>query len=128
MTLDGLSHIVTTDIGRDLSNDLIGMLNHSRPRIRKRAVLTIYKVFIKYPEILPQCLPRLQEKLHDPDGGVVSATVNVLCELARRNPQDYLDLAPHLFEILTTSSNNWMLIKVIKLVRYLGFLFFIFRN
>ena len=49
--------------------------------------------------------------------GVVAATVNVLCELARRNPKDYLSLAPQLFHLLTSSSNNWMLIKIIKLVR-----------
>lgn len=49
--------------------------------------------------------------------GVVAATVNVLCELARKNPPDYLPLAPQLFHLLTTSSNNWMLIKIIKLVR-----------
>ena len=49
--------------------------------------------------------------------GVVSTTVAVLCELARRNPQDYLPLAPQLFDLLTNSSNNWMLIKLIKLVR-----------
>ncbi|KAF8330859.1 adaptin N terminal region-domain-containing protein [Cantharellus anzutake] len=115
VALDGLSHIATTDIGRDVSNDLIGMLNHSRPRIRKRAVLAVYKVSIKYPEILVHGIPRLQEKLHDPDDGVVSATANVLCELAGRRPHDYLALAPHLFEILTASSNNWMLIKIIKL-------------
>jgi len=49
--------------------------------------------------------------------GVVSTAVSVLCELARRNPQNYLPLAPQLFELLTNSSNNWMLIKLIKLVR-----------
>lgn len=48
--------------------------------------------------------------------GVVSATVNVLCELVRREPQEFLNLAPQLFHLLTTSSNNWMLIKIIKLV------------
>lgn len=47
--------------------------------------------------------------------GVVAASVNVICELARRNPRDYLPLAPQLFHLLTTSSNNWMLIKIIKL-------------
>ena len=52
---------------------------------------------------------------------VVAATVNVLCELARRNPKDYLSLAPQLFHLLTSSSNNWMLIKIIKLVRAFGF-------
>ena len=49
--------------------------------------------------------------------GVVAATVNVLCELVRRDPKEYLTLAPRLFHLLTTSSNNWMLIKIIKIVR-----------
>lgn len=49
--------------------------------------------------------------------GVIAATVNVLCELARHDPKEYLSLAPQLFHLLTTSSNNWMLIKIIKLVR-----------
>lgn len=48
---------------------------------------------------------------------VVSAVVSVVCELARKNPKNYLSLAPQLFKILTTSSNNWMLIKIIKLVK-----------
>ena len=53
----------------------------------------------------------------NPQAGVVAAAVNVLCELARKNPADYLSLAPQLFHLLTTSTNNWMLIKLIKLVR-----------
>lgn len=53
-----------------------------------------------------------------PCSGVVAATVNVLCELVHQNPRDYLPLAPQLFHLLTTSSNNWMLIKIIKLVRH----------
>lgn len=48
--------------------------------------------------------------------GVVAATINVLCEMVRREPSGYLSLAPQLFRLMTTSSNNWMLIKLIKLV------------
>ncbi|OCH95738.1 Adaptor protein complex AP-3 delta subunit, partial [Obba rivulosa] len=115
VALNGLSHIVTPDLGRDLSQEITAMLNHSRAHIRKRAVLALFKVFIRYPEAIPQGMPRLREKLEDPDPGVVAATVNVLCELVYRSPQDYLSLAPQLFHLLTTSSNNWMLIKIIKL-------------
>ncbi|KAI0778814.1 Ap3d1 protein [Trametes elegans] len=115
IALNGLSHIVTPELGRDLAPELIAMLNHSRPHIRKRAVLALYKAIIKYPDILPQCMSRLRDKLDDPDDGVVAATVNVICELVHRNPRDYLPLAPQLFHLLTTSSNNWMLIKIIKL-------------
>ncbi|KAF8079147.1 adaptin N terminal region-domain-containing protein [Lyophyllum atratum] len=115
VTLNGVSHIVTSDLARDLSPELIAMLNHSRPHIRKRAILALYKVLIKYPETSKNARTRLEEKLEDPDPGVVAATVNILCELARHNPKDYLSLAPQLFHLLTTSSNNWMLIKIIKL-------------
>lgn len=115
VTLNGVSSIMTADLARDLSPELVGMLNHSRPHIRKRAVAAMYRVFQKYPDALHHGIGRLQEKLEDSDPAVVCATVNVLCELARRNPQDYLPLAPQLFHLLTTSSNNWMLIKIVKL-------------
>ncbi|KAF7307227.1 AP-3 complex subunit delta [Mycena indigotica] len=115
VTLNGLSHIVTPDLGRDLSSELMTMLTHSRAHIRKRAILALYKVMDTYPEALAPGVARLREKLDDPDPGVVASTVNVLCELARKRPEDYLILAPQLFHLLQTSSNNWMLIKIIKL-------------
>ncbi|TRM61606.1 adaptin N terminal region-domain-containing protein [Schizophyllum amplum] len=115
VTLNGVSHIATPELSRDLSPELTAMLTHSRPQIRKRAVLTMYKVLQQYPPAAQAALPRLKDRLEDPDSGVVAATVNVLCELARQRPADYLNLAPQLFHLLTTSSNNWMLIKIIKL-------------
>ncbi len=48
--------------------------------------------------------------------GVQSAAVSVICELARKNPHNYLSLAPTFFKLMTSSTNNWMLIKIIKLV------------
>ncbi|KAF9532121.1 Ap3d1 protein [Crepidotus variabilis] len=115
VTLDGLSHIVTTELARDLSPELIAMLNHSRPQIRKRAILALYKLVLKNPDTLQHARVRLEDKLEDPDPAVVAATVNIICELARQNPKEFLSLAPQLFHLLTTSSNNWMLIKIIKL-------------
>jgi AP-3 complex subunit delta-1 len=43
------------------------MMNHSRPYIRKRVILTLYKVFLKYPEALRIAFPKLRERLEDPD-------------------------------------------------------------
>jgi hypothetical protein len=102
----------------------------------------MFKIFEQYPEALRTGFTRLRDRLEDDDPGtqfrlrplylffnshfnvvlvdpgVVSATVNVITELSRKsNPRNYLPLAPQLFELLTTSSNNWMLIKIIKLVR-----------
>ncbi|PAV90505.1 hypothetical protein WR25_27155 [Diploscapter pachys] len=115
VALGGLSCFVTPDLARDLASDIVNLLSSSRPYIRKRAILMLYKVFLKYPEALRPTFPRLKEKLEDSDPGVQSAAVNVICELARKNPKNYLTLAPIFFKLMTTSSNNWMLIKIIKL-------------
>jgi len=115
ISLNGLSHTISPDLARDLSHDVVTMLNHSKSHIRKRAVIAIYKALVKYPEATPFALTRLKERLEDQDPGVVAATINVLCEMVRRQPTDYLSLAPQLFRLMTTSSNNWMLIKLIKL-------------
>lgn len=52
----------------------------------------------------------------DEDPSVTAAIVNVVCELGWRRPSDFLPLAPRLFELLVEGGNNWMAIKLIKLV------------
>lgn len=48
---------------------LCPQMSHTKPYIRKKAVLIMYKVFLKYPESLRPAFPRLKEKLEDPDPG-----------------------------------------------------------
>lgn len=101
-------------------------MSSTKPYLRMKAVLMMYKVFLRYPEALRPAFPKLKEKLEDPDPSVQSAAVNVICELARKNPKNYLSLAPIFFKLMTTSTNNWMLIKIIKLVSggaFFGFFF-----
>jgi AP-3 complex subunit delta-1 len=116
LAINGLSHIVSPSLAADLAPDLVSKLTHSSPHVRKKAIPVLYKCFLQSPELLRTCWPRLRECLNDEDSSVVSATVNVVCELARRNPKNYLPLAPQLFKLLTDGGNNWMTIKLIKLV------------
>lgn len=51
------------------------------------------------------------------DSSVTAAVINVVCELGWRRPKDFLPLAPRLFDLLVDGGNNWMAIKIIKLVR-----------
>ena len=88
----------------------------SKPYVRKKAVLVLYSIFKKFPRALPLSFNRLKEKLNDEDPGVQNAAVNVICELARKNPKNYLGLLPQLCDLLNNSNNNWMLIKLVKLV------------
>ena len=73
-------------------------------------------MFLRYPQGLPRTYERLWAKLQDAELSVISCAVNVFCELSRKKPSNYLKLAPLLFNLLTTTSNNWMLIKVAKLM------------
>jgi AP-3 complex subunit delta-1 len=115
VALSGLSCFITPEIALNLSNDILTLMTSSKPYIRKKAVLLMYKIFLKYPDALRPSFPRLKEKLDDPDPSVQAAAVNVICELARKNPKNYLSLAPIFFKLMTSSSNNWVLIKIIKL-------------
>lgn len=119
LPLTALPHLLSSSpsLSHTLHADLLHLLTHSSPRIRKRAVLCLLPCWEAFPDGLREGFPRLRDKLQDEDQGVVGATVGVVMELARRQGgRNYLPLAPELFAILTGSSNNWMLIKVVKLV------------
>ncbi|KAG5186742.1 Clathrin/coatomer adaptor, adaptin-like protein [Tribonema minus] len=116
LAINCLANIATPDLSRDLLGDVSALLTHQRSYVRKKALLVMYKLFINYPQGLRLCFDRIRDRLDDTDSGVVSCAVNIICELADKNPRNYLALAPRFFRLLTTSSNNWMLIKVVKLL------------
>lgn len=69
VTLDGFSQIVNADLARDLGPDVVKMLTHSRAHIRKRAIVALYGVLTKHPDLTATALPRLRERLEDTDPG-----------------------------------------------------------
>lgn len=113
--MSGLSCFVSNEIGRELFNDVHKLLSSTKPYLRKKAVLLMYKILTVFPDTLSEVLPKLEDKLEDPDQGVQSSVINVICELARRNPDDFIHLEGTLYKLMENSSNNWMLIKIIKL-------------
>ncbi|KAJ2829225.1 AP-3 complex subunit delta, partial [Coemansia furcata] len=115
VALDGLAQVATPELATDLFDDVAAVLGHSRPFIRKKALVCLYRLVLKHPEGLHALAPQLRERLDDPDPSVVSSAVSVICELARTNPHNYLPLAPKLYQLMNSSTNNWMLIKIVKL-------------
>ncbi|KAI1319884.1 adaptin N terminal region-domain-containing protein [Xylariaceae sp. FL0255] len=112
-----LPHVITPSLALSVLPDLLPRLSHSNPAIRKKAIVTLYRLALVYPETLRAAWPKIKEKLMDrnEDPSVTAAIVNVVCELGWRRPHDFLPLAPRLFELLVDSGNNWMAIKLIKL-------------
>lgn len=98
--------------------DVLSRISHSHAAVRKKAVVCLYRLSLVYPESLKLAWPKLKDRLMDDeeDGSVTTAVINVVCELGWRRPHDFLPLAPRFFELLVDSGNNWMAIKIIKLV------------
>lgn len=112
-----IPHVVNPSMANSLLTDLLPRLSHSSPAVRKKTIVTLYRLALVYPETLRPAWPKIKDRLLDEneDPSVTAAIVNVVCELGWRRPHDFLSLAPRLFELLTSGNNNWMAIKVIKL-------------
>lgn len=117
LPLATIPHVINTSMANSLLTDLLPRLSHSLPAIRKKTIVTLYRLALVYPETLRPAWPKIKERLLDEneDSSVTAAIVNVVCELGWRRPHDFLPLAPRLFELLTSGTNNWMAIKIIKL-------------
>ncbi len=116
LAVNCISNIVTEELAKDLLPEITHLTKHSQPYLRKKAILCLFKAFIKYPQGLRLTFEHIEKSLQDSDSSVVSCAVNVITELSDKNPRNYLHLAPAFFDLLTNSSNNWMLIKVVKLL------------
>lgn len=117
LPLQAIPHVISPSMANSLLSDLLPRLTHSNPSIRKKTIVTLYRLALVYPETLRPAWPKIKDRLQDEneDPSVTSAVINVVCELGWRRPQDFLPLAPRLFELLVDSNNNWMGIKIIKL-------------
>jgi len=116
LAINCLSNIATPELAREMLPDLTGLMRHQNEYVRKKAVLCMFKLFMKYPQGLRLTFDKIKGLLSDSSPAVVSCAVNVITELADKNPRNYLVMAPYFFQLLTGSTNNWMLIKVVKLL------------
>ena len=120
LSLITIPHIITPSLALSILSDLLPRLSHSSPNIRKKTVVTLYRLALVYPEALRPAWPKMEEMLMDDvqDPSVTAATINMICELSWRRPEDILPFAPRLFDLLVSGGNNWMAIKIIKLVSW----------
>ncbi|KAK6249676.1 Clathrin/coatomer adaptor [Theobroma cacao] len=120
LSLQCLSRIANVDLARDLTPEIFTLLSSNKLYVRKRAVAVVLRVFEKYPDSVRVCFKRLVENLENYDPQILSAVVGVFCELACKDPRSYLPLAPEFYKILVDSKNNWVLIKVLKILAKLA--------
>ncbi|KAG7599853.1 Armadillo-type fold [Arabidopsis suecica] len=115
LALECLSRIGTHDLARDLTPEVFTLLGSSKSFVKKKAIGVVLRVFEKYHDAVKVCFKRLVENLESSDPQILSAVVGVFCELATKDPQSCLPLAPEFYKVLVDSRNNWVLIKVLKI-------------
>lgn len=120
LALSGIATVVTPNLARDINDDVMIKLNHSRPYIRKKAILCMYKVFLQYPDSLRMNVDKVISMVDDDDFSVVTATVNVICEISKTSPRLFLDYLPKFFQVLEETRNNWLIIRFLKLFQSLS--------
>ncbi|KAH8056117.1 hypothetical protein JL721_10081 [Aureococcus anophagefferens] len=65
LAVNCLANIVTKDLARDLLQDSVLLMSHSKPYVRKKAVSSMFKLFVKYPQGLRLTFEKLKERLAD---------------------------------------------------------------
>ncbi len=120
LPLIAIPHVISPSMANSLLSDLLPRVTHTHAAVRKKTIATLYRLALVYPETLRPAWPKIKDRLLDDteDSSVTAAVINVVCELGWRRPQDFLPLAPRLFELLVGSTNNWMAIKIVKLVTF----------
>lgn len=83
-------------------------MTSTRPYLRKKAVLIMYKVFLQFPEALRPAFPRLKEKLEDPDTGYMLLLIQgrTLCKILLFYPMLMRGLLMFPFSSLLPSNDH----------------------
>eukprot|EP00792_Barthelona_sp_PAP020_P007529 TRINITY_DN3149_c2_g1_i1.p1 TRINITY_DN3149_c2_g1~~TRINITY_DN3149_c2_g1_i1.p1 ORF type:complete len:806 (+),score=111.62 TRINITY_DN3149_c2_g1_i1:27-2444(+) len=122
VALSSLAIIANDSVASYLLEDIIAQVRSAPVPIRRKAILTLYRLLLQYPTGLSTAFPAIQEALEHEDCSVVMCAVNVIAELVQYSPANYISTVPTLYRLLTDPSNHekpHMLIKILKIFKYM---------
>ncbi|XBW34968.1 hypothetical protein QEN19_000533 [Hanseniaspora menglaensis] len=121
ISMSGVSSIVTTNLARDISEDLFKMTRHGDPYIRKKTTAALGKLFLQYPEALRDGIEEFFQLLQDPNDSVVLVSLGVIYEVCRINPSPFMKYMPFFYDMFADIENKvWMTITLLKIFTILA--------
>ena len=60
IALNALANVVTPDLARDLAPDIVSLLSHSKPYVKKKAIMVLYRIFVEFPDALRPAFAKLK--------------------------------------------------------------------
>jgi AP-3 complex subunit delta len=116
ISLNCLSRVCSEELASMLYKELLPLYTATKTLIRRKVCIVTYKMFLHYPDGIPELLPYLSDRLKDSKTGVQISAVTSIHEISRLNPRLFLVTIPSLFELFSHTKSNWLIIKLIKLV------------
>eukprot|EP01088_Endostelium_zonatum_P015138 TRINITY_DN3590_c1_g1_i2.p1 TRINITY_DN3590_c1_g1~~TRINITY_DN3590_c1_g1_i2.p1 ORF type:complete len:932 (+),score=317.67 TRINITY_DN3590_c1_g1_i2:115-2910(+) len=137
LALCAIANISSQEIARDVAADVLKLLTHSNPYIRKKAAVTAIRVLRKCPEIGENFVPKVKTLIGERNHGVLMTGVSLiieLCNLDEANIDGFRPLVPALVRALKQLAQSgyapeydvqgitdpFLQVKILRLLRVLG--------
>lgn len=117
--LSSIPSYLTESLSQHIHQDIISLMTSSNSTVKKLAIIAFYHVCLRFPMALKTGFQTLRAKLDDDDENVVITTLSILSELCAYNPSNFTVLIPRLHKFLTESVNNYVLLRVVFMLRLL---------
>lgn len=103
LALTALGNIGTSEMSRDLCNDVEKLLKNPNPYVRKKAALCTIRMLRKVPDLIDQFLPAIVQLLMDKNHNVLLtgvALVSAVVEIEVAYAEKFVKLVPALVKIM----------------------------
>lgn len=128
--------LITSDMVPAVSGEVLKLTSHESETVRKKAIITLHRFFQLAPDVVSseELLEKARKVLCDRDPAVMGSCLNVIEDLAKRNPVEIKPLIPSLVSIVKQISERrlpeefnyhrvpapWMQIRVVRILCLLG--------
>lgn len=128
--------LITSDMVPAMSGEVMKLISHDSQTVRKKAIITLHRFFQLAPDVVSseELLEKARKVLCDRDPAVMGSCLNVVEDMAKRNPVEIKTLIPSLVSILKQISERrlpeefnyhrvpapWMQIRVVRILSLLG--------
>lgn len=128
--------LITPDLVGTVSNQVMGLLDHTAETVRKKAIIALHRLHQLAPDTVTKrdLVEKVRRVLCDRDPAVMGSTLNVIEAMARVDVQPFKDLVSSLVSILKQICERrlpsefdyhripapWMQMKIVRILSVIG--------
>ena len=128
--------LITADMVPAMAGEVNKLILHDSETVRKKAIITLHRFFQLAPDVVTfeELYEKVRKILCDRDPSVMGSSLNVIEDLAKRDPVKVKELIPSLVSILKQISEHrlptefdyhrvpapWMQIRLVRILSMIG--------